>query len=128
MFKIKRVEIDGFWGALHLVTDLNDDVNIFIGRNGSGKTTFINFLEAALTGDLDLLESLHFREIRLWLSNKRKTRRISISRISELFAYDRLKFPYHHRIWMGPDNRAYYIKGVSNIGYPVTDSLVYRIL
>lgn len=91
MFKVKRVEIDGFWGNCDLKTDLYDDVNIFIGRNGSGKTTFINFLEAALTADLDLLALLKFKEIRLWLKNEKKTRKISIVRTPDI-TYDKLLF------------------------------------
>lgn len=92
MFKIHRVEIDGFWGNSRLETDLNESVNIFIGANGSGKTTFINFLEASLTADLNLLGSLQFREIRLLLKHRSKTRRIRITRIPETLAYDRLSF------------------------------------
>ena len=92
MFKIQRVEIDGFWGDFRLETDLNEDVNIFIGRNGSGKTTFINFLEASLTADLGLLGSLQFDEIRLLLKNRSRTRKIRITRIPETLAYDRLNF------------------------------------
>lgn len=92
MFKIQRVEIDGFWGNFYLETNLNEDVNIFIGRNGSGKTTFINFLEASLTADLSLLGSLQFNEIRLSLKIQDKTRKIKIIRIPEALTYDRLNF------------------------------------
>jgi predicted ATPase len=96
MFKVQRVEIDGFWGSFNLRTNLHDDVNVFIGRNGSGKTTFINFLEATLTADLDLLESLQFKEIRLWLKNKKRTKKISIHRIPDV-TYDRLNFKIGRR-------------------------------
>jgi predicted ATP-dependent endonuclease of OLD family len=92
VFKIKKVEIDGFWGNYKLQTDLDESVNVFIGLNGSGKTTFINFLEASLTADLDLLESLQFNEIRLLLQNKQKTRKIIITRIPEEATYDRIVF------------------------------------
>jgi len=91
MYKINRVEIDGFWGSFKLQTDLEDSVNIFIGRNGSGKTTFINMLEAALTADLDLLESLQFSEIRIFLQNNRKSRKIVITKIPDT-PFDRLDF------------------------------------
>jgi predicted ATP-dependent endonuclease of OLD family len=91
MFKIKRVEIDGFWGNFNLKTDLFEDVNVFIGRNGSGKTTFINFLEAALTADLELLDSLQFSEIRLWLHFKNKSRKIVISRKPDI-SFDKIKY------------------------------------
>ena len=83
MFKIKTVEIDGFWGNYKLCTNLNDDVNIFIGPNGSGKTTFINFLEATLTADLDLLESLQFKEIKLRLQDDSHTRTILVQKMQD---------------------------------------------
>jgi len=89
MFKIQTVEIDGFWNSLNLRAELCDGVNIFIGRNGTGKTTFINILEAALTADLYLLESLQFSQIRLFLKNKRKSRNIVITK-TPLMPYDRL--------------------------------------
>lgn len=92
MFRVQRVEIDGFWGNFNLQTNLYDDVNIFIGRNGSGKTTFINFLEATLTADLELLASLKFKEIRLWLKNHKRTRRISVTRMPEALPYERVIF------------------------------------
>lgn len=92
MFKIQKVEIDGFWGNSYLETNLNESVNIFIGPNGSGKTTFINFLEAALTADLGLLGSLQFDEIRLSLKNRSKTKKIRITRIPEELTYDKLNF------------------------------------
>ena len=54
MFKIQRVEIDGFWGSLNLRAELHGGVNIFIGRNGTGKTTFINMLEGKCEGLIKL--------------------------------------------------------------------------
>jgi len=89
MFVIKRVEIDGFWGNLQLNTDLHHGVNIFIGDNGTGNTTFINMLEAALRVDLNLLQSLQFSEIRLLLQNQRRQRNIIIRKISKV-PYDEL--------------------------------------
>jgi predicted ATPase len=46
MFRLKNVDIKSFWGQYSIVSDFNPDVNIFIGRNGTGKTTFINILHA----------------------------------------------------------------------------------
>lgn len=89
MFKIRKVEVDGFWGSLNLVTELSDGVNIFIGRNGTGKTTFINLLEASLTADLFLLDSIQFSEIRLFLKDHRRKRKITITKTPEI-PYDKL--------------------------------------
>jgi ABC-type lipoprotein export system ATPase subunit len=114
MFKVQRVEIDGFWGNCNLQTNLHDDVNIFIGRNGSGKTTFINFLEATLTADMELLASLQFKEIRLWLKNDKKRRKISIIRTRDV-TYDKLLFKIgteHHELLLLPREIEYRRKGI----------------
>lgn len=81
MFLIRRVEIDGFWGKYKIATDLHPDVNIFIGKNGTGKTTFINMLSAVLKGDLKSLLLLDFRKIYISLSDETsKNRTISVTK------------------------------------------------
>jgi len=102
MFKINRVEIDGFWGTFNLRANLDDSVNIFIGRNGSGKTTFINFLEASLTADLELLESLQFDEIRLILKSDTRIRKLSITRKHEAFTYDKVTYKIGRNVFRLP--------------------------
>ncbi|EDC1217802.1 ATP-binding protein, partial [Salmonella enterica] len=39
MFRLSSVKIEGFWGRLNASCSFNEDVNIIIGRNGTGKTT-----------------------------------------------------------------------------------------
>lgn len=80
MFILSQVEIDGFWGTSKLNANLNPDVNIFIGQNGTGKTTLINLLQACLTVDLPLLERIRFSTIRLKLKSNNKIKTISIIR------------------------------------------------
>jgi predicted ATP-dependent endonuclease of OLD family len=76
LFHITNVRISGFWGK-HLVNvNLNQDVNVFIGRNGTGKTTFINIVEAVLKADLRMLMSLDFKEVKISLKDENKTRTI----------------------------------------------------
>lgn len=58
MYKILEVEIEGFWGDYRVSGEFNDDVNIIIGKNGTGKTTFMNILNAVLAVDtVGLLEN-----------------------------------------------------------------------
>jgi predicted ATP-binding protein involved in virulence len=68
MNKIDRVEIKGFWGNRELKIDFFPDVNFFIGVNGSGKTTVINIIAAALSADFTTLDRLPFELIRIELS------------------------------------------------------------
>ncbi|MEG3922241.1 AAA family ATPase [Microcoleus sp. T3_A4] len=60
---IKNVEVKGFWGRTTATASFFTDVTIFIGLNGTGKTTFINLISAVLTVDLFQLNSLQFEEI-----------------------------------------------------------------
>jgi predicted ATP-dependent endonuclease of OLD family len=49
---IKDVEVKGFWWRTTATAKFHDDVTIFIGLNGTGKTTFINLISSVLTVDL----------------------------------------------------------------------------
>ena len=62
---IKRVEIQGLWQKFDIVWDLNPDVNILAGVNGSGKTTVINIMYFSLLGhdinrDFNKIEEINF--------------------------------------------------------------------
>ena len=80
MFIIKHIEIEGFWNSSRIMVDLNEDVNIFIGVNGSGKTTFINMLEATLTGDVVRLSTYRFKRIKIQLFENNHKRSIVVEK------------------------------------------------
>ncbi len=80
MFRITKVEIQGFWGKYKAITSLYPDVNIFIGWNGSGKTTFMDLLQGVLRVDLRVLVSLDFESITASLKDKAKTRTITVDK------------------------------------------------
>lgn len=64
---LDRVEIFGFWEDKSIEIDFNPDVNFLIGVNGSGKTTVINLIAAALSADFYTLDRLPFRKITIYL-------------------------------------------------------------
>lgn len=68
-YKINSIQILGFWGEYTCKNNFNDDINIIIGRNGSGKTTFMNILHAALSIDMFELSECEFQEIKIILNN-----------------------------------------------------------
>lgn len=76
---IEKVTIEGFWGERTLIFDFNDDVNFIIGINGSGKTTAVNIVVAALTADFSELDSLEFSKIEIKLKSKNSRKKPSVT-------------------------------------------------
>lgn len=83
MFYISNVRVEGFWGKYTAQTNFYKDVNILIGKNGTGKTTFMDLLQAVLRVDPVLLYALEFATINIVLKDGRKQRTISVTKNSE---------------------------------------------
>jgi len=120
MFIIKRIQIDGFWGASKIDVSLNDDVNIFIGVNGSGKTTFINLVESTLSGDIPRLSTYRFKTIRINLVDGNHKRSIVVEKhepIEQIIV--RIgTFKYHFELlYLRSQYRASYIHPVLDYNY-----------
>lgn len=81
MYKVGQVTVSGFWGRHIADCSFNQDVNVIIGRNGTGKTTFMNLLHAALTVDLEELGDNEFDEIIISLIDGRKSRAIKVKKL-----------------------------------------------
>lgn len=60
---IKSVSISGLWDIKSIYINFNEDVNILIGGNGSGKTTFLCIIESLLNVDLATIEEIVFDEV-----------------------------------------------------------------
>ncbi|WP_162559476.1 AAA family ATPase [Microvirga sp. 17 mud 1-3] len=67
MYFLQKAVISGFWGSKKVEIDFDQEVNFLIGKNGCGKTTFINMIAAALRLDLEILENTQFKQIHLIL-------------------------------------------------------------
>jgi len=63
MFSVSRL-----WGEKDLTLSFHEDVNFLIGTNGSGKTTVINLIAAALSADFQTLDRVRFKKIDIQLS------------------------------------------------------------
>lgn len=61
--RIKHVSIKKLWGVKNISTDFHEHINIFIGSNGSSKTTFLNLIEAALVCDINTFSNIEFESI-----------------------------------------------------------------
>ena len=80
MFKLKEIEIHGFWQSHKAVVNLREDVNIIIGKNGTGKTTFMSIVHAVLTVDLEALLENAFISVTLKLADGKRIRTVRAAR------------------------------------------------
>lgn len=80
---IESLEIDGFWGVKKLIIKFNSDLNFIIGHNGSGKTTAINMLAAALRADFQHLYLANFNKITIKLKKIGKNQKPIIEVVKE---------------------------------------------
>ncbi|MFV0845091.1 AAA family ATPase [Klebsiella quasipneumoniae] len=86
MYTIANAKITGIWGWNNIETSFYEDVSVFIGANGTGKTTFINILIAILRVDVSALEELWFDKATLifegYFDGKKKRRTLTVTRQS----------------------------------------------
>ena len=99
---IKSIKIEDFWGSYNIQTEFNQDVNIFIGGNGTGKTTLMNILKAVLTVDLPLLSEQKFSNISIELLYKKKVRKIKVTRMEMKYPFEMLKYKIGNRVFEVP--------------------------
>ena len=79
-YRIASLEVKDLWGREHKKIKFNEQVNILIGRNASGKTTLLNILYYVVTADLRHLAEIEFSsakiELRSFSSSSRRTIRV----------------------------------------------------
>ena len=92
---IDNFEIKGFWGRSTVKGKMNPDGTIFIGDNGTGKTTLINTLVGALLVAPRMLDSVPFDAIDIELKRtegRGRPPKISIRRIEQDVPYGVFKY------------------------------------
>lgn len=95
MSRIHHVAVEQFWDAHDFEFKLDPYVNFFIGQNGTGKTTLINLVAAALTADFRALDRISFRKLTIALRNDTPAQNVSITVSKEIKkekAFDAVKY------------------------------------
>lgn len=69
---IKRFEIEELFGIYNVNIPFKDNINIFVGENGLGKTTILNALNYVIQGDSESLATIEFKKMILTLGNDAK--------------------------------------------------------
>ena len=83
MYKLQSVKIDQFWHRFDAGCEFRPDVNVIIGKNGTGKTTFMNILSAVLSVDMNAIASNDFESVVVSLSDGKKKRTIKATKIDD---------------------------------------------
>ncbi len=83
MFTIQKIKIDGFWQRFSVSCDFSNKVNVIIGRNGTGKTTFMDILTSILTIDLIGLAEVDFNTVEIVLSNEKEEQIIKVNKVND---------------------------------------------
>ena len=86
--RLEKVEIKKMWGIKNIKVTLSN-INLFVGLNGTGKTTFINIIEAVSTCDCESLLRLNFKSCTLFFENNTS---ITCSRFIEKSDSDIIKY------------------------------------
>lgn len=81
---ITSVYVKGLWGHQDINILIDSKTNFIIGVNGTGKTTLINLLAAALTFDYDKLLRIEFESITIRLKEVGGSRRPSIRVVKDI--------------------------------------------
>ena len=95
--KLKLFEIKKLFNQFDVSIPLENNINIFLGENGMGKTTILNCLYCVLSGNVENLSTVVFEKIILTFVNDKKiviNRSDLISYVDE-YLYDR--GPYRRR-------------------------------
>lgn len=81
--KITRVEVNGFWQTENVDLSFGENVNILIGRNGTGKTHLLNIIHSVLTVNTRSLSRLEFKEVKIHFLHTKKEGHLIVRKNTE---------------------------------------------
>lgn len=82
---IESILIEGLWGPAtpNIRFKLDKHFNFLIGQNGTGKTTVINLIAAALAADFERLDKIQFSRIVVTLKKRKSNKKPSVEIIKK---------------------------------------------
>lgn len=97
MLVLKDAAMTGILGSKEFRAEFREDVNFLVGRNGAGKTTVINLLQLAISGDIERLQKASFSTIKLgFLDENGRTAELAIRR-AEQSNPEKLSITFHQQ-------------------------------
>lgn len=123
MHTLKSIEITGFRGKSKKISlPIDRYANFLIGRNGTGKTTFINLIKAMLTANVDVLRSTEFRsaDLRFKDEKSRKVARLTIKNVVEPDVLEAITYEYRDSSNAAPKTYEIYVRQARRIRLPNT--------
>lgn len=87
---LKLFEIKNLFNQYDVSIPLDNNINIFLGENGMGKTTILNCIYCVLSGNIENLNSIIFDEIIVTLNDNSKLslKHIDLAAYIEEYVYD----------------------------------------
>lgn len=111
MYKIESVKINNFWRRFNAECEFNHNVNIIIGKNGTGKTTFMNILNAILSVDIEGINNSDFESAVIILKDGKSKKTINVKKSESLNSpffmveYQITRKKYYVRVISSDDRR-----------------------
>jgi predicted ATPase len=111
VYKVQKVQIAGFWNRFGVECQFNENVNILIGKNGTGKTTFMDILNSVLTVDLEGISANDFASVEIILVSGESKKTIRARKLNSevdpfpIFEYQISQKKYRIRLITFDDKR-----------------------
>ena len=111
---LDRVKINGLWETDSVDLSLHQDINFLIGPNGSGKTTIINLVVAALSADINALLEIPFRSITVKLQNIDSSKKPEVV-VKKIGKYPEMRIVYKIKKTASEKGRTFEIENIDGM-------------
>ena len=82
--KIKKIKINGLHGYFQYDINLNEDISLLYGKNGSGKTTVLNLIEFIIGGEIYKLKDITFKNVTITTTDNELLKLSNINNIIDI--------------------------------------------